>query len=912
MTTPRQHNQRQLYQKIIIESSGLITQEQLDILLNSQGEALSGESDSTIAYVDNWAKLGKLNPYLDFSHEEYIQSIGGANQLLGLSPLAHAIQSKYFIHNNAKPRILYISHDASLTGAPAVLLEMIKATNALGWQSQCLIGGTVFERIKQFQNETNILHLQTPPENHQRELAEFLVIPPDVIYANTVASAALLEASLRCMPASSKPLIVSHVHELANVQLALKAETTYICEKSDIIIAVSDMVSNSLKSFHAINKPSYLVVPAFIDCGQEEAESSNDSNYSATKHTFLNVDNITTIFCCGTIENRKGFDLFCKTAANIKNSVKIDPTKVRFCWIGKSSSDEEPRHSMQLYDVEDIVECIGQHENPASLYRNGDIFFMCSREDPFPLVCIEAASKGLPVVCFDERAGGIASFVREGHCGLICEYLNCEDSTICLEILITDRELRRNQGKNAKNNAKNYHPSKKTPVITKFIENGLLHSSKHALFSQEYFNITIVSFAPPPVNPKTIVEGGGLRCWGLACGIKLARPEWNVRLIFPAWYSKDPQAIDKGYDITSGIHQLSGVELDTWSDEQDLVNKCKTSNIVFMSFCYGNYSARVASELADDQLLVFDCYVPIYPEVCARNAPTLIAEHRQYLNDLPAWNQMITRGDILLCANEQQLSFYYGVLFSSGSINPINYKSFNRLIVAPYGICAHGSSKVSRPMNKLRELSPTNPLKILWFGGVYPWFNIEDLIRACLIVNDNYMPCHLTIAGALNPFNNHPLFTSKAEHIMNLCQQSKYCDIVELVEWIPYSQRLTLYENSDFVVALNQDGIENIFAWRTRIVDYLEHNLVFATNGGDPLSDRLIETGLGFKIDTNTIETLAHDLAKVGRTVTSLIADEFINSDKLSEIRNELLWQNICNSICQSIESVNFQRASPN
>ena len=904
----RSKSQRHEYQKAIIGASGLISEDQINALLTSEGIPTSKGSDGISTYINNWPKLSTLHPYIEFNHAEYIESIGGIVRLLGLSPLAHAIQTKYFTGKKLGTRILYISHDASLTGAPAVLLEIIKATNKLGWQSQCLIGGVHTDRINQFSNETEILHLPNSPDNRLVDLAKFINTPPDIIYSNTVASAGLLEACLLCIPSSSKPLIVSHIHELSSVQRLFRSETMYICESSDIIIAVSDAVADSLKSFQSINNPFYLVVPEFIDCGQDETVNSPYGKTPSSEGTDQNPNHITTIFGCGTIEERKGFDLFCQTAAILKKDPNIDLNKIKFSWVGKSSSQSEPFASIERFGVEDIVECLGQHETPPSLYQNGDIFFMCSREDPFPLVCIEAASKGLPIVGFDDRAGGIAKFIREGGCGLVAEYLNCEDSSKCLEILVNDAGIRKIQGSNGWNHAKNFHPKKIIPIIIKAIEDGLFANKQKACSSTQVYDATIVSFSPPPVNLNTIAEGGGLRCWGLANGIKIARSEWKVRLLFPSWYIKDPQATDKGYDINIGTHYPSGIELDTWSDEHELVDKCKSSDVVLMSFCHGHYSSMVASSLTDTQLLIFDCYVPIYPEVCARNSPESIAEHRQYLEDLPTWNRMICRGDLLLCANEQQLSFYYGILFSLGKINPINYNHFNRLIIAPYGISESNNIHSFHSLINRRKISKSEPLRVLWFGGVYPWFNIEDLVKACLIVNTDYMPCRLTIAGALNPFNNHPLFRSKAAQIANLCQTPEYCDIVELIEWVPYNQRNLLYNNADFVVALNQSGIENAFAWRTRIADYLEHNLTFATNGGDPLSDKLVETGLGYKIDTSSILALAKDLARVGHAVTSFDADQLVDSDKLEKIRNDLLWSNICSRLCHSIESINTKR----
>ena len=36
--------------------------------------------------------------------------------------------------------------------------------------------------------------------------------------------------------------------------------------------------------------------------------------------------------------------------------------------------------------------------------------------------------------------------------------------------------------------------------------------------------VLVVSYGPPPVPGINAVEGGGLRCWGLSRGLKLADP----------------------------------------------------------------------------------------------------------------------------------------------------------------------------------------------------------------------------------------------------------------------------------------------------------------------------------------------------------------------------------------------------
>ncbi len=60
--------------------------------------------------------------------------------------------------------------------------------------------------------------------------------------------------------------------------------------------------------------------------------------------------------------------------------------------------------------------------NPLDYYSAIDAFASVSREDSFPLVCLESASFAKPILCF-EKAGGMAEFV-ENDCGFVVPFLD--------------------------------------------------------------------------------------------------------------------------------------------------------------------------------------------------------------------------------------------------------------------------------------------------------------------------------------------------------------------------------------------------------------------------------------------------------------------------------------------------------
>ncbi len=90
---------------------------------------------------------------------------------------------------------------------------------------------------------------------------------------------------------------------------------------------------------------------------------------------------------------------------------------------------------------------LGPVENPVELLVAGDLFLLPSREDPFPLVCLEAASCDLPTVCF-AGVGGMPDFV-EDDAGIVVPKEDLVAMTDAVERLISDPVRRRALGARA-------------------------------------------------------------------------------------------------------------------------------------------------------------------------------------------------------------------------------------------------------------------------------------------------------------------------------------------------------------------------------------------------------------------------------------------------------------------------------
>ena len=314
------------------------------------------------------------------------------------------------------PLTLFVSHDAWRNGAQLFLLNLVrwvKANTDLPFEIACKGSGPLVEDFRAV----------APTRVHQDDPAAAADLRARIaagefglVYANTMACGDFLELLQPACP------VVAHVHELEQMIQLVGVD---IFERTrawaDTIIAVSAAVRDNLAGTHGVPSHQLELIHECIPIREDEAARVKAGAAGLRAALGLPADAF-VVGGSGTTDWRKGPDLFVQLARQVLARGTARPAY--FVWVGGDGAGRE--YSQLMHDVERAglggrVRFLGSTTTPLDHFAVFDAFALTSREDPYPLVVLEAASLGLPVLCF-RGSGGIPEFV-DPDCGSVVPYL---------------------------------------------------------------------------------------------------------------------------------------------------------------------------------------------------------------------------------------------------------------------------------------------------------------------------------------------------------------------------------------------------------------------------------------------------------------------------------------------------------
>lgn len=344
--------------------------------------------------------------------------------------------------------VLFVSHQASRTGAAQVLLHFLRwarrhaemsfhvlllRPGPLEPEFRALGPVTVLTDVPFAMGlllvERELVKRRLQPVSagirqafrfHLRHLRDFRAA-----YLSSVYSI----PALRFLPRRPRT-VITHVHELSGgMEAALardalasmpEADRRDPFRSTDLFIAAAESVKNDLVARGVVAERVRRHYP-FIDVNR--ALAAPDRSAKVREDLGL-CPSTRVVVGSGTIDWRQGVDVFVHVARTLLG--RRPDRDVCFVWVGESPTDNHEAEAWLLHDVRELgldgrVRVVADAPNPRDYYRLADVFLSTSREDAFPHVCLEASVLGKPVVSFE--TGAMSDFLADGA-GFIVPYLD--------------------------------------------------------------------------------------------------------------------------------------------------------------------------------------------------------------------------------------------------------------------------------------------------------------------------------------------------------------------------------------------------------------------------------------------------------------------------------------------------------
>jgi glycosyltransferase involved in cell wall biosynthesis len=352
-------------------------------------------------------------------------------------------------------RALFISHQASRTGAPIVLLHFLRwlaANSRLRFEVLLAEDGELRSEfadvaptsvLDPWEDDASVAVLLARVRRRWT-LSRLAKRPWDVVYTNTITNGAILRAL-----AGRTPPAICHVHELDTaIRHFGQSNLDDVRRHTRKYVACSHVVRNNLVDNYGIDRSAVDVVHECIPIPPDSLSADVEARRRVCGELGIPADAL-IVGAAGTTDWRKGSDLFVHIARTMRYHRPDLPT--HFIWVGGRGPGTDRfaqlQHDLRTLGLQSVVHFLGQRDNPLDYFRAFDVFALTSREDPFPLVCLEVASVGKPIVCFD-GAGGEKEFV-EDDCGFVVPYLDLDGMAARLVTLLEDGDRRRLFGRAA-------------------------------------------------------------------------------------------------------------------------------------------------------------------------------------------------------------------------------------------------------------------------------------------------------------------------------------------------------------------------------------------------------------------------------------------------------------------------------
>jgi GT2 family glycosyltransferase/glycosyltransferase involved in cell wall biosynthesis len=391
----------------------------------------------TIARAEETARKDRLRSILElFDLVQPNARFTADNMLATLSDEASREEQQVQHDTSLDKRILFVSHDLSLSGAPLILSMLAKHLVAHGYSVTVLSPneGPLYEHYMREHIEV----ILEPAVIDDARVTYSLLKEYGVVIVNTIVAWRSVHAA-RAYPrpciwwihesSYGQQFMRTHEHVLAALQAANKVVFPSR--------ATADLYARFGSKDHFVPIHTGLDLAVFDD----------------HLNTFAREESRFVVVCVASIEPRKGQDILLRSLGEIPEDLR---QRLDVYLVGRILDWDFHKELQKLVRLHPNVHIVGEvaHQRVTSYIRSADVFVLPSRDEALPISLLEAMSYGKVVIA--SNAGGTAEVVIHGEHGLIFEVGDYIELSRQLQRLAQNPELMHELERNARNRFESY------------------------------------------------------------------------------------------------------------------------------------------------------------------------------------------------------------------------------------------------------------------------------------------------------------------------------------------------------------------------------------------------------------------------------------------------------------------------
>jgi|GEM_PF-953477 len=313
-------------------------------------------------------------------------------------------------------------------------------------------------------------------------------------------------------------------------------------------------------------------------------------------------------------------------------------------------------------------------------------------------------------------------------------------------------------------------------------------------------------------------------------------------------------------------------------------------------------------------LLVVDLYCPfIFENIEIHKDRGLPLEEREAIhdNDLRVLNDQLLRGDYFLAATDRQRDWILGALTALGRLRPSTCgpgaAPENFVGLVPFGLSGDtrgGNDDGAAVMRGVWPFIAPEDTILLWGGGIWSWLDPLTPVRAMEKIARSRSDIKLVF-----------LSTRTAEDVVEMPILRELFDFVAETEdldrvvifntqsFISYKQRGAYFSEADVGICAHHCSLESHFAFRTRVLDYLNFGLPILTTDDDFFGAFVNQRRLGRALPVGDVDAWAEAILE--------LADAKARKryrKRTLDTREEFLWSTVTKDLVSLIRDVESAR----